>query len=96
MKSIDKKVAKERLIKFQKIVEDLKKMNKKELIGKVANVLFENKVNGGKFFGRDEYQNPIIVNSKKDIVGKILEVKVTDTNSQTSFGDLINYENVAA
>ncbi len=96
LESIDKEVAKKRLIKFQKIVEDLKKMNKKELIGKVVKVLFENKVSGGKFFGRDEYQNPVIVNSKQDIVGKIIEVKVTNSNSQTIFGNLINYENVAA
>ena len=96
LESIDKEVAKERLIKFQKIVEELKKMNKKELTGKIVKVLFENKVSGGKFFGRDEYQNPVIVNSKQDIVGKIIEVKVTNSNSQTIFGNLINYENVAA
>ena len=71
-------------------------MNKKELTGKVVKVLFENKISGGKFFGRDEYQNPVIVNSEKNIVGKTIEVKVTNSNSQTIFGDLINCENVAA
>ncbi len=96
LKTIDKEVAKERLIKFQKIIEDLKKTNKKELIGKVIKVLFENKTSEGKFFGRDEYQNPVIVNSKQDIIGKIIEVKVTNSNSQTIFGNLINYKTVAA
>ncbi len=96
LKTIDKKVAKERLIKFQKIVEELKKKNKKELVGKVVKVLFENKVSGGKYFGRDEYQNPVIVNSKQDIVGKIIKVKVINSNSQTIFGNLFNHENAAA
>ncbi len=96
LKTIDKKLAKERLIKFQKIVEELKKKNKKELVGKVVKVLFENKVSGGKYFGRDEYQNPVIVNSKQDIVGKIIKVKVINSNSQTIFGNLFNHENAAA
>lgn len=95
-KTIDKEVAKKRLIKFQKIAEDLKKTNKRELIGKVVKVLFENKITGGKFFGRDEYQNPVIVSSNQDIVGKIIKVKVTNSNSQTVFGNLVNHKNAAA
>ncbi len=96
LNTVDREVAKKRLIKFQKIVEDLKKINKNELVGKVVKVLFENKVDGGKYFGRDEYQNSVIVNSKQDLIGKIIEVKVTNSNSQTIFGNLINHENVAA
>ena len=96
LKTVDKEVAKERLIKFQRIVEDLKKANKRELIGKIVKVLFENKIAGGKFFGRDEHQNPVIVNSKQNIVGKIIQVKVTNSNSQTIFGNLINHKNLAA
>ena len=67
----------------------MKQTNKKELIGKVIKVLFENKTSEGKFFGRDEYQNPVIVNSKQDIIGKIIEVKVTNSNSQTIFGNFL-------
>ena len=66
LNKIDEKETKKRLIKFQTIAEDIKNKYKKSLINKIAEVLFENKMKtGNRYFGRDEYFNPVIVESKK-------------------------------
>ena len=40
-------------------------------------MLFENKmIDGNKYFGRDEYFNPVIVTSNKDLTGMIKNVKI--------------------
>ena len=67
MKNIKTKLAQKRLVIFQKIAEKIKLNYKKKLLNSVVKVLFENKMKNekNKYFGRDEYQNPVIVYSKK-------------------------------
>ena len=64
LNKVDNKVAKDRLIEFQRIAEKTKTNYRKELIKKTAKVLFENKMKtGNNYFGRDEYFNSVIVKS---------------------------------
>ena len=71
------KLWKKRLIEFQHIAEDLKNSYRKKLINKTVNVLFENKMkSGNRYFGRDEYFNPVIVESKINLTGMIKNVKI--------------------
>ena len=50
-------------------------------------MLFENKVkNGNSYFGRDEYFNPVVVESNIDLSGKIKKVKIFNINQNTLFG----------
>ena len=72
MEIIDEKVARERLAIFQNMAEEIKLNYKKKLLNQVVKVLFENKMSKEKckYFGRDEYQNPVIVYSKKNIIGQ--------------------------
>ena len=67
MEKVDEKLSRERLSMFQKIAEKIKLDYKKKLLNKIVKVLFENKMSKEKYkyFGRDEYQNPVIVYSKK-------------------------------
>ena len=52
-------------------------------------VLFENKTkDGNKYFGRDEYFNSVIVESKENLIGKIKNVKITKINQNTLFGEI--------
>ena len=44
------------------------------------------------YFGRDEYLNSVIVNSKINLAGSIFKVKITDYNHSTLFGEVINDE----
>ena len=74
---------------FQKIAEKIKTNYKKSLINKNCYALFENKLKeGNRFFGKDELSNPVIVESKENLVGKIKEVKIIDANQSTLFGKI--------
>jgi tRNA-2-methylthio-N6-dimethylallyladenosine synthase len=87
---VDNKIAKDRLIEFQRIAEKTKTNYRKELIKKTAKVLFENKMKtGNNYFGRDEYFNSVIVNSHIDITGKIKNVKILKGNQNTFFGEIV-------
>ena len=91
MKQIDQKIAKKRLLKFQSISENIKVNYRKNLINKTSKVLFENKLkNENKYFGRDEYFNSVIVESKNDLSGQIKNVKISKVNRNTLFGEIIS------
>ncbi len=94
------KNSKERLINFQKIADKIKKDYKKTLINKISSVLFENKIQKeNKYFGRDEYFNPVIVESDHNLIGEIKKVKILKTNQNTLFGEVFlnfNREEYAA
>ena len=91
LKKIEAIVAKNRLMQFQKIAEDIKLKYKKSLINKNTTVLFENKMKNQKdeYFGRDEFSNPIIVRAKHDLEGKIRKIKIISGNQNTLFGEII-------
>ena len=42
-----------------------------------------------KFFGRDVYSNPVIVESEKNLSGKIVDVKISNFNHNNFFGQIL-------
>ena len=100
MSRIDKSVAKQRLLTFQKNAEKIKISYRKSLFNKKSLVLFENKIRNekNKFFGKDEYLNSVIVNSDIDLKGKIKLTEINDGNHITLNGniDKKNKEDFAA
>ena len=91
LKLINSEIAKERLKIFQKMTDDVKKAYRKNLLHTKSKVLFENRIkNEEKYFGRDEYSNSVIVSSKDNLTGKIIEVKINEFNHNTLFGNLVN------
>ncbi len=91
---LDEKESKKRLIEFQSIAENIKTDYRKKLINKTAKVLFENKMKSGNhYFGRDEYFNSVIVSSKNDLTGKIIDVKILRVNQNTLFGEIVSNYN---
>ena len=77
-------------MEFQHIAEDLKNSYRNKLINKTVNVLFENKMkNGNRYFGRDEHFNSVIVESDDNLAGKIKNVKITNGNQNTLYGEII-------
>ena len=100
LEQIDLNDAKKRLIEFKKIAEDIKTSYRKTLIGKIAKVLFENKMKSGdRYFGRDEHFNSVIVESNEDLTGQIKNVKILEGNQNTLFGEIaskLNQTNYAA
>ena len=91
MKIVDQEIAKKRLSIFQKIADEVKINYKKKLTNQVVSTLFENRVRNekNKYFGRDEYLNPVIVNSKKNIIGQEINVKIKSFSSHTIYGELV-------
>ena len=90
LKKIDDKIAKERLVIFQKAANEIKEKYREELVNSTVSVLFENNTRGpDKYFGRDEYFNSVIVHSNEDLTGKIRKVKIDKCNQNTLFGEVI-------
>ncbi len=87
---IEKKISIERLEKIQIILfENQIRMNK-SLEGKVIDVLVENLTDDkSKAFGRSEYMTSVIFNGKKNDIGKIVQVRIKDSNKNTLFGEVI-------
>ena len=100
LNKIDQKEAKSRLTQFQKLADEKKINYRKNLINKTALVLFENKIKDkNKYFGRDEYSNSVIVETKENLIGKIKVVKILNVNHNTLLGKTIhdiNQTNYAA
>ena len=91
---IDKKIALERLEKIQNILfENQIKMNK-SLENSVIDVLVENLTEDKtKTFGRSEYMTPVIFDGEKTDIGKIVQVRVKQSNRNTLFGEVITNSN---
>ena len=49
--------------------------------------------NQDKYFGRDEFLNSVVVESKEDITGQLINVKINNFNHNSLFGK-INEETV--
>ena len=59
-------------------------------MGKLTEVLFENKLdNQSKYFGRDKFLNSVIVESKKNLTGQILDIKINAFNHNSLFGEIL-------
>ena len=87
---IEKKISFERLEIIQNILfENQIKMNK-SLEDEVVDVLVENLTDdNNEAFGRSEYMTSVIFNGKKSDIGKIVKVRIKDSNRNTLFGQII-------
>ena len=91
---IEKKISIERLEKIQTILFKNQIEMNKSLEGKVIDVLVENLTDDkSKAFGRSEYMTSVIFNGKKNDIGKIVQVKIKDSNKNTLFGEIIANSN---
>ena len=46
--------------------------------------------NNSQLFGRTEHMTSVILDGKKNDIGKVLKVKIDRSNSNTLFGKIIN------
>ena len=87
---IEKKISIERLEKIQAILFENQIQMNKSLEGKVIDVLVENLTEDkSKAFGRSEYMTSVIFNGKKSDIGKIVQIRIKDSNRNTLFGEII-------
>jgi tRNA-2-methylthio-N6-dimethylallyladenosine synthase len=94
LKPIDKKISMERLEKIQNQLYENQKIMNKSLENKTLSVLVES-LNDDKtqVFGRSEYMTPIKFDGKKEDIGKVVSVKIQNSNRSTLFGKIINNSN---
>ena len=97
LKPIDEKISKERLKIIQEKLFGYQKFKNKSLENKYIDVLVENEIQGqNKLFGRNEYMNSVIFEGSRNLIGKIVQIKVTKTNQNTLFGVLSQKKNFKA
>ena len=86
---IDYEVAKERLIKVQKILFQYQLKHNESLLGKKIDVLVENKMKKNQmYFGRNEYLNGVIFDGDEKFVGKTIKIKIDKVNQNNLFGKI--------
>ena len=92
--NVESDVSKKRLIKLQLTLEKINTQSKKNFLNKYTEVLFENKMkNQSKYFGRDKFLNSVVVESKEDLTGQLLSVKINKYNHNSLFGEILSDEN---
>ena len=90
---IDEKITKERLKIVQEKLFSHQKEKNKSLENKSINVLVENKIDDqNKLFGRSEHMTSVIFSGDKNLIGKIVSVKIKSSNQNSLFGE-INLKN---
>ena len=96
-KSVDKEIAKERLINIQEVLGEHQIKKNQTLINKSIKVLVENKLkNQSKYFGRNAFLNSVIFEGEEKYIGKLIDVKITKTNRNTLFGSIDEKKNMRA
>ena len=94
LKLIEQEISVKRLEKIQnQLLENQINMNK-SLENKILNVLVENFTeNKTQLFGRSEHMTSVIFSGNKDDIGKIVPVKIKQSNKNTLFGEIIENSN---
>ncbi len=89
-KLIDKKISMKRLERIQSQLFENQRIMNKSLENTTLNVLVENLTEDKKqVFGRSEYMTSVILNGKKSDIGKIVPVKIKQSNRSTLFAEKI-------
>ena len=88
---ISQKISKKRLEKVQSQLFDNQICFNKSFENKIINVLVENLTKDkSQTFGRSEHMTSVIFNGNKDDIGKIVQVKILQSNRTTMFGEIVN------
>ncbi len=91
---IDRKKSLERLEIIQKKLFRNQIQKNKSLENTIINVLVENRMNDKtKLFGRSEYMTSVLFEGSDNLIGKIVSVKIKNSNKNTLFGEVINQSN---
>jgi len=97
-KSVKTELQKNRLMILQKLLEDIQIKENKNKLGKLEEVLIENKMkNQMQYFGRTNNLTPVIIgNANNSDVGKVINVRIKSFNRNTLFGSKENTEKEVA
>jgi tRNA-2-methylthio-N6-dimethylallyladenosine synthase len=89
LEMVDYEIAKKRLIIIQeKLFNNQIELNK-SMENKKIEVLVENKMfKQNKLFGRNKFLSSVIFKGNEDLIGSLVDVKITSSNQNTLFGEI--------
>ena len=88
---VNSEISKKRLIQLQQLLEQNNFEFKQSFLNQTTEVLVENKLQkNNQYFGRDRFLNPVIIESPKDITGKIINIQISKFNHNSLFGVIKN------
>ena len=91
---IEKKISIKRLEKIQSVLSEQQIQINTSLENKIVDVLVENLTDDKtKTFGKSEYMTSVIFNGTKNDIGKILQVRIKNSNRNTLFGEIVTNSN---
>ncbi len=94
---VEEEICKERLKILQNNLFYNQKIKNKSFEKKYVQVLIENKMKKyDKFFGRNEYMTSVILDGNEDLIGKVVQVFIKESNQNTLYGELNNKKFEAA
>jgi len=98
LKMIDEKVAKERLKIIQEKLFQNQREKNKSLENKYIDVLVENEIKDqNKLFARNDCMTSVIFDGSKNLIGKVVPVKIKNSNQNSLFGEIdLNNKFIAA
>ncbi len=97
LKLIDNEISKERLNEIQKNLFNYQIKKNRSFEGNSVEVLVENRMqNQFKLFGRNEFNNSVIFTGNENNIGKIIKVKIENTNQNSLFGKIENNKDMKA
>ena len=85
---IDHEVAKDRLIKVQKILFKYQLEHNESFLGKKIDVLVENRMKNQMYFGRNKYLNGVIFDGNDKLIGQTVKIKIDKVNQNNLFGKI--------
>ena len=89
--AVNSEISKKRLIQLQQLLEQNNFEFKQSFLNQTTEVLVENKLQkNNQYFGRDRFLNPVIIESPKDITGKIINIQISKFNHNSLFGVIKN------
>ncbi len=87
--TVEKKESIQRLEIIQQRLFNYQIKNNKSLERNTIDVLVENRMNDkSKLFGRSEYMTSVLFNGSDDLIGKIVKIKILNSNQNTLFGEI--------
>ena len=89
LEMVDNEIAKKRLILIQKKLFNNQIEFNKSMENKKIEVLVENKISEqNKLFGRNKYLSSVIFRGNENLIGKLVDVKITSSNQNTLHGEI--------
>ena len=89
LEMVDNEIAKKRLILIQKKLFNNQIEFNKSMENKKIEVLVENKISEqNKLFGRNKYLSSVIFRGNENLIGKLVDVKITSSNQNTLRGEI--------